>query len=50
VLRRELLETGRCSEAVLAPDDLLNADEVLLGNSLRGLIRAEAANAARASA
>ncbi|MEJ1970614.1 MAG: aminodeoxychorismate synthase component I [Rhizomicrobium sp.] len=41
VLRRELLETGQCDEAVLGPDDLAAAEEVLLGNSLRGLIRAE---------
>jgi para-aminobenzoate synthetase/4-amino-4-deoxychorismate lyase len=40
VLRRELIETRRCVEAVLTPDDLATADEVLLGNSLRGLIRA----------
>ncbi|MEI9887802.1 MAG: aminodeoxychorismate synthase component I [Rhizomicrobium sp.] len=48
VLRRELLETGQCEEAVLTPNDLAAGDEVLLGNSLRGLIRAEPANAARA--
>ena len=49
VLRRELLEQGRCEEAVLTPDDLAAADEVLLGNSLRGLIRAEPAALARAT-
>ena len=38
-LRRALLEKGECSEAVLHPSDLENA-EVYLGNSLRGLIRA----------
>jgi para-aminobenzoate synthetase/4-amino-4-deoxychorismate lyase len=38
-LRRTLLESGECSEAVLHPADLENA-EVYLGNSLRGLIRA----------
>ncbi|HEY0302413.1 MAG TPA: aminotransferase class IV, partial [Rhizomicrobium sp.] len=47
VLRRELLETGQCEEAILTPDDLASG-EVLLGNSLRGLIRAEPASAARA--
>jgi len=36
VLRRELLESGQCEERVLTPDDLRH--EVLLGNSLRGLI------------
>lgn len=50
VLRRELLETGACEEAVLTPDDLANADEVWLGNSLRGLIRAEPAAVVRARA
>lgn len=49
VLRRELLEQGHCEEAVLTPDDLAGADEVLLGNSLRGLIRAEPAALARAT-
>ncbi|MEI9994147.1 MAG: aminodeoxychorismate synthase component I [Rhizomicrobium sp.] len=41
VLRRELIETGQCVEAVLTPDDLAAADAVLLGNSLRGLIPAQ---------
>jgi para-aminobenzoate synthetase/4-amino-4-deoxychorismate lyase len=49
VLRRELLEQGACVEAILTPDDLARADEVLLGNSLRGLIPAEPAAAARAA-
>lgn len=39
-LRAELLESGRCREAVLTPDDLYGADRVFLGNSLRGLVRA----------
>lgn len=38
VLRRALLDAGECEEAVLKPCDLATADEVLLGNSLRGLI------------
>jgi len=38
VLRRALIEEGRCREAVLLPEDL--AAETYLGNSLRGLIRA----------
>jgi para-aminobenzoate synthetase / 4-amino-4-deoxychorismate lyase len=38
VLRRELIEEGRCVEARLTSDDL--AGEILLGNSLRGLIPA----------
>ena len=50
VLRQELVETGQCMEAALTPDDLATADEVLLGNSLRGLIRAEpAAESVRAT-
>ncbi|MBS0471247.1 MAG: aminodeoxychorismate synthase component I [Proteobacteria bacterium] len=49
VLRRELLETGQCEERVLTPDDLATADEVLLGNSLRGLIHADPAASARAT-
>jgi len=40
-LRRELLDSGGCEEAVLFPPDLDGA-EVYFGNSLRGLIRAEA--------
>jgi branched-subunit amino acid aminotransferase/4-amino-4-deoxychorismate lyase len=47
VLRRELIETGRCIEVVLAPDDLASADEVLFGKSLRGLIPAQLAVQAR---
>jgi para-aminobenzoate synthetase/4-amino-4-deoxychorismate lyase len=41
-LRRELLETrlGEVVEAVLRPADLDSADEVLLGNSVRGLLPA----------
>ena len=40
VLREEMLETGRCREAEIRLDDLAEA-EVWVGNSLRGLIRAE---------
>ena len=39
VLRRELLECGECEEAVLTQADLEH--DVFLGNSLRGLIRAQ---------
>ena len=49
VLRAELIAQGSCEEAVLLPDDLASADEVLLGNSLRGLIPACPAAAARAA-
>jgi branched-subunit amino acid aminotransferase/4-amino-4-deoxychorismate lyase len=40
VLRREMLETGQCKEATFSAVDLERAEEVWLGNSLRGLIRA----------
>jgi para-aminobenzoate synthetase / 4-amino-4-deoxychorismate lyase len=42
-LREELLDLPRAaaSEAVLSPQDLLSADRIYLGNSVRGLIRAE---------
>ncbi|PWE33343.1 4-amino-4-deoxychorismate lyase [Maritimibacter sp. 55A14] len=44
VLRRSLLENGRAREAVLWPRDLLAAPGAIhVGNSLRGLIRAELA-------
>ncbi|WP_440981453.1 aminotransferase class IV family protein [Shinella sumterensis] len=42
VLREELLESGRAVEAVLRPEDIEKGD-VLMGNSLRGLIRARLA-------
>lgn len=40
-LRQEMLETGRAREYVLTPDDLLAAEAIWLGNSVRGLVRAE---------
>ena len=42
-LREELLDLPRAaaSEAVLAPQDLLGAERIYLGNSVRGLVRAE---------
>ncbi|MHA6689277.1 aminodeoxychorismate synthase component I [Devosia sp. A449] len=40
-LRAELLATGRAMEQILTLDDLPKADAVWLGNSVRGLIRAE---------
>jgi len=43
-LRRELLATGRCREAVLTPTDLSAASQVYFGNSLRGLIPTLPAN------
>ena len=40
VLRAELLDEGRAREAVLGPGDLMDARQLYVGNSLRGLIRA----------
>jgi para-aminobenzoate synthetase/4-amino-4-deoxychorismate lyase len=40
-LRAELIASGRASEVVLKLDDLEAADAVYLGNSVRGLVRAE---------
>ena len=42
ILREELLETGKAEEAVLRPEDL-SRGKILMGNSLRGLIRGELA-------
>ena len=47
VLRRELIAKGACCEAVLSVDDLRG--EVFLGNSLRGLIPAQAVEASALS-
>lgn len=40
-LRAELIETGRAEEAILTLADLHSADAIFLGNSVRGLLRAE---------
>jgi len=40
VLREELIDNGVTTEAVLMIDDLRSARNILVGNSLRGLIRA----------
>lgn len=39
-LRGELIDNGLCEEGEIYLDDLRDADDVFLGNSLRGLIRA----------
>ncbi|HWK38696.1 MAG TPA: aminotransferase class IV family protein, partial [Hyphomicrobium sp.] len=44
-LRAELLEEGKAREAVLTLADLDNADAVFLGNSVRGLVRAQRVDA-----
>lgn len=41
IFRQELLEYGEAVEGVLYPSDLQNARQLLIGNSLRGLIRAK---------
>jgi para-aminobenzoate synthetase/4-amino-4-deoxychorismate lyase len=40
-LRADLLASGRAREAVLTINDLEAADAVYLGNSVRGLVRAQ---------
>ena len=40
ILREKLLESGECAEEILYPHDLDTAEEIFLGNSLRGLIPA----------
>ncbi|MBD3393235.1 MAG: hypothetical protein GF418_14020 [Chitinivibrionales bacterium] len=39
VLRKRLLRGGKCRERILKTRDLLNADAVYCGNSVRGLVR-----------
>jgi branched-subunit amino acid aminotransferase/4-amino-4-deoxychorismate lyase len=48
-LREELLDLPRAaaSEAVLSLTDLASADRIYLGNSVRGLVRAEPLNVKR---
>ena len=40
VLRADLIETGQAQEAEIYESDLLCADKLYIGNSLRGLIPA----------
>ena len=40
ILRAELIETGQVQEKTMSLDDLLTAETLYLGNSLRGLIPA----------
>ena len=44
ILRAELTETGRATEKTLMMDDLLKADKIYCGNSLRGLMQASIIN------
>jgi para-aminobenzoate synthetase / 4-amino-4-deoxychorismate lyase len=41
ILRAETLANGQAKEQILYPQDLQNAKKIFVGNSLRGLIRAE---------
>lgn len=43
ILREELLDNKQVTESVLSLTDLQNAEKLYVGNSLRGLIRAELA-------
>jgi para-aminobenzoate synthetase/4-amino-4-deoxychorismate lyase len=40
-LREQLLQRGEAREAILTLRDLEVADKIFLGNSVRGLVRAE---------
>ncbi len=39
VLRNQLMQEGKCEEKVLYKDDVLTADAVYCGNSVRGLVK-----------
>jgi para-aminobenzoate synthetase/4-amino-4-deoxychorismate lyase len=39
VLRRTLLARGTCVEKIISPDELMDADAVFLGNSVRGMMK-----------
>ena len=41
VLRERMVTRGKCREKIMGMNDLKNADEVYVGNSVRGLLRAE---------
>ncbi|MBX3598096.1 MAG: aminotransferase class IV family protein [Rhizobiaceae bacterium] len=41
VLRAEMLEKGLAQEAVIMPHEMTKAREIFVGNSLRGLVRAQ---------
>jgi 4-amino-4-deoxychorismate lyase len=43
ILRGEMLDQGKASEALITPETLVAAKHVFVGNSLRGLIRARLA-------
>lgn len=44
VLRQKLLEEGRAEEAVLKKEDLMEAEALYVGNSVRGLLKTEPAS------
>lgn len=39
VLRKNLIRRGKCKEKIILPEDILSADNVYCGNSVRGLIK-----------
>lgn len=41
ILRKDLLESGKCQEKVITMKDLKSADVIFCGNSVRGLVRVE---------
>ncbi len=41
ILRQEMLSNGKAKEQILFLRDLIAADKVFIGNSLRGLIAAD---------
>jgi len=41
ILRESVIRSGEAKEAILCEGDLLSSSELLVGNSLRGLIKAE---------
>jgi len=47
VLRRALMESGMVHEHILTLDDVRNADELYIGNSVRGLMRVRLTSAER---
>ncbi len=41
VLRKSLMSEGKCKEKILFKDDILSADAVYCGNSVRGLVKVD---------
>jgi para-aminobenzoate synthetase/4-amino-4-deoxychorismate lyase len=41
ILRQKLFDEGKCQERILRPEDLLHAERLFCGNSVRGLIEVQ---------